>query len=580
MLDLEGYNGFEIKSPKMYEVFEAVHDFARQGQPLIMFGPSGVGKEFLARYYFAQYSLATHCKGRFISLNCAGISEALAMSDLFGHVKGSFTSADRNREGLLKMAQDGVLFLDEIGDLADSVQAMLLRAMDENTHEGRKLGDDKNYSIQNTLIICATEKSKDNLRESLLFRSGLQIQVPGLDDRPEDVEDAIKFFCTRAIEKRLDRTELLSMLLKRNEGEISKDTLSDPQIIELVHDIARHLTPLVKARDWPGNFRALRTAVDSGIIRAKKMNSSLEFIEDVKKYFHHHLGDYSISVIENLHPVHKHASAEDSSGISEWMDTLAREIPNLKDDEKAKLSSFLSDYKNTSFKRKDFELYMGNLSQRVSQNRIKELIENNILERDANARFRYRIKSRYDESDGQDIKLPILMKLPESHGEEAFPEKALEAIGIIENSQGLFISEDDSHKRETFLASLGNALIADHDVLYYSFCENSLQDFVVACIDHLSKLDLDGWFKKEDWRNMIIEEKIFGLSGYINQILLKHKKTIIILDALDLFKTIELQSIIDKLIFYWHPVQFIFGTKKQFFQQHYSNSPEFMELKL
>jgi len=580
MLDLEGYNGFEVKSPKMHEVFEAVHDFARQGQPLIMFGPSGVGKEFLARYYFAQYRKATHCKGKFISLNCAGISEALAMSDLFGHVKGSFTSADRNREGLIKMAQDGVLFLDEIGDLDESVQAMLLRAMDENTHEGRKLGDDKNYSIQNTLIICATEKSKDHLRDSLLFRSGLQIHVPGLDDRPEDVEDAIKFFCNRAIEKRIDRTEMLSLLLKRPEQEISKDTLSDPQIVELVQDIATHLTPLVNARDWPGNFRALRTAVDSGIIRAKKMNSSLEFIEDVKKYFHHHLGDYSISVIENMHPVHKPVSSEDSSGFSEWMDTLAREIPNLKDDEKAKLSSFLSDYKNTSFKRKDFEIYMGNLSQRVSQNRIKELIENNILEPDADARFRYRVKSRYDESDGQDFKLPVFMQLPVSTDKEIFPEKAVEAIGIIENSQGLFISEDDSAKREAFLGSLGNTLLADHDVLYYSFCENSLQDFLAACIDHLSKLDLDGWFKKEDSGNMIIEEKIIGISGYINQILLKHKKTIIILDALDLFKTSELQSIIDKLIFYWYPVQFIFGTKKQFFQQHYSNSPEFMELKL
>ena len=109
----------------MHEVFEAVHDFARQGQPLIMFGPSGVGKEFLARYYFAQYRKATHCKGKFISLNCAGISEALAMSDLFGHVKGSFTSADRNREGLLKMAQDGVLFLD--GTLAMLRREKLMR---------------------------------------------------------------------------------------------------------------------------------------------------------------------------------------------------------------------------------------------------------------------------------------------------------------------------------------------------------------------------------------------------------------------------------------------------------------------
>ena len=182
--------------------------------------------------------------------------------------------------------------------------------------------------------------------------------------------------------------------------------------------------------------------------------------------------------------------------------------------------------------------------------------------------------------DGQDFKLPVLMQLPWSAEKEFLPEKAADAIGIIENSQGLFISEDDTLKRERFLGSLGNTLIADHDVLYYSFCENSLQDFISACMDHLSKLDLDGWFKKADDCNMIIEEKIIGISGYMNQILLKHKKTIIILDALDLFKTSELQSIIDKLVFYWHPIRFIFGTKKQFFQQHYSNSPEFMELKL
>ena len=69
------------------------------------------------------------------------------MSELFGHVKGSFTGADRDREGLIKIAQDGVLFLDEIGDLVDSVQAMLLRVLDENILEGRSLGDDKNYTI-------------------------------------------------------------------------------------------------------------------------------------------------------------------------------------------------------------------------------------------------------------------------------------------------------------------------------------------------------------------------------------------------------------------------------------------------
>jgi len=564
----------------MFEVFEAVSDFAIQGQPVILFGPSGVGKEFLARYYFAQYQKATNCSGRFISLNCAGLSESLAMSELFGHVKGAFTSADRDREGLIKMAQDGVLFLDEIGDLDDAVQAMLLRVLDENILEGRRLGDDRNYTIRNTRIICATEKSKDHLRDSLLFRSGLQIQVPGLDDRPEDVEEAIKFFCNRAIQKRLDRTKLLSALLQRAEKDIRVDTLSDPEIVELVQDIATHLTPLVKARAWPGNFRALRTAVDSGMIRAKKMSSALEFIEDVKKYFHHHLGDYSLSVLDDLPPVHKSRGDAAGSDSAFWMETLRKEFPNLRDPERLKLSSFLADYQNTGFKRRDFELYMGNLSPRVSQNRIKDLIEKNILERDAHARFSYRVLRRTDEADGKDFKIPEFMPLPGPEDEKILPEKEVEAMGIIDNSQGLFVSEDNVPKREAFLGSLGYSLAEDQEVLYYSFRDRSLQDFITACIDHLLQIDLDGWFKQEENGKLCMEEKIIGISGYMNQIFSKHKKPIVILDALDTFKTSDLQSLIHKLIFYWHPVRFIFGTKKQFFQQHYANSPEFMELKL
>ena len=127
---------------------------------------------------------------------------------------------------------------------------------------------------------------------------------------------------------------------------------------------------------------------------------------------------------------------------------------------------------------------------------------------------------------------------------------------------------------------LGDRLKESHDVLFYSFQKNSLKDFVSDIIDHLFNLQMDGWIKNEDREKMAIEDKLIGISGYMNQVFLKHKKTIIILDSINNFNTSESQSTIDKLIFYWHPVQFIFGTKKQFFQQHFSNTVDFMELKL
>ena len=300
MVDFEGYDGFKIKSPEMISVFKTVYDFACQGKPVVMFGPSGVGKEFLSRYYFAQYKKATHCNGGFHSLNCAGLSEEFAMSDLFGHMKGAFTSAYRSREGLFKMAQDGVLFLDEVGDLAESVQAMLLRAMDENTREVRRLGGDINYAIRNTTIISATEKSSDSLRDSFRYRLGQPIHVPGLDDRPEDVEEALKFFCIRAINGRLDRVKLLSSLLQRDESEINLKTINDPQIVKLVashilkgNDFKLLSLPEVKSEEsgeeGSNTIQELRTISSEvrqamKIIPPKEMKSLLEKYEDEVDY--------------------------------------------------------------------------------------------------------------------------------------------------------------------------------------------------------------------------------------------------------------------------------------------------------
>jgi hypothetical protein len=172
------------------------------------------------------------------------------------------------------------------------------------------------------------------------------------------------------------------------------------------------------------------------------------------------------------------------------------------------------------------------------------------------------------------------MDLPKPVDADFLPEKITEATSIIENSQGLFISEDDAEKRESFLGALAVRLKERCDVIYFSFKDRKLEDFVSVCIDHLSRLNMDGWFNEGEPGQLDALDKIIGISGYMNQSFSKHRKTIIILNEIDTFHTSESQAAIEKLIFYWHPVQFILGSKKQFFQQRYANAAEFMELKL
>ena len=563
----------------MLEVFSAVSDFARQGQPIIMFGPSGAGKEFMARYYYAQYKKATGCTGDFISLNCSQLVKETAQSTLFGHLKGSFTDSSYDRKGVFEQADKGVLFLDEIGDLDKGLQTMVNRAMDENTRTASKLGSEKTYSTKDVLVICATERPKKRLNDSLLFRAGLQIHVPGLDDRPEDVEEAIRHFCMNAMKKRLDLTHLLSCLLKRGKDEIDDKSLNDPEIQSLIQDIARHLSPLVKARDWPGNFRALRTAVDSGVIRAKNFNSPGEFMDDVKKYFLHHLGDYSITVLDELKPAPPETAAGIPAAKGIWMDILTQRIPDLDNQELIRLDAFLSEYRSIPFKRKDFERYMI-LSTRIAQIRISSLIENGILEKVAGKGYRYQLSKELRPSDSQRFNPPHLMDLPEAADETLMPEKMKEALRVIENSRGLFVSSDDSLKRESFLGLLGTRLQETHDVIYFSFQGKGLEDFISACKEHLSKLNLRGWFMKKEEASLELQDRIIGLSGYFVQSLSQHRQTVIMLEGIDVFCTGESHALLEQMIYFWYPVQFVLGTTKQFFQQLFPDSTDFMELNL
>lgn len=579
MVSFEGYTGFNVESPGMIDVFGQIYDYAYQGQPIIMFGPSGSGKEYLAKYYYEQYKLHSGSTGEFLSLNCAGLSKDLAQSELFGHVKGAFTGAENDKVGLIEKAKHGVLFLDEIGDLDENVQTMLLRALGQGKREGRKLGDVKNFTITNTLIICATERNKNVLRDSFLFRLGFQINVLGLNDRPEDVNNAIIFFLRKAILKRRDSKKVLALVLGRDESGLDKNSIKDPKIDLFLEELASHLTPLVKARDWPGNFRALRTAIDSGMIRAKRMSSVKAFIEDIKKYFNIHVGDYSLSTPGSPTSTIQTQNAAVSVKENKWADIISRFFKNLNSTQKAKLISFFTEYEDGNITCDVLKTYLGESHPRSSQIRLKKLADEGVLIRYGIKTYDYKVNKEFpDFKTGQN--LPSFLQLPEAPAKNSMPEKTIEALDLIENLNGLFISNSDQNLRAEFLAYLGGELQKINTVMFYSLRKGSVQELIEICIDHLIQLDHDGWYVRSQSSDFLLVNKIIGISGFLNQLLPRHKKTILILDGIDMLKSNEEQAIIENLLYYWYPVRFIFGTDKQNAYNNPSSLVDLMELTL
>jgi two-component system response regulator HydG len=234
--EFEGVGG---KNPVMEGIFEVLRRVAPTDISVLIEGQSGTGKELLAR---AIHNSSQRWDKPFKPVNCAGLTETLLESELFGHVKGAFTGAANDRKGLFEIADKGTLFLDEIGDMAPNSQAKLLRVIEDGIVI--PVGSNKS-TVVDVRIISATNQNLTRLmeekkfREDLYFRiKGVNISLPALRDRAEDIPALVEYF------------------LKEAAAEVGSKVV----------DITDAAMTALSNYDWPGNIRQLRNCIRTMVV--------------------------------------------------------------------------------------------------------------------------------------------------------------------------------------------------------------------------------------------------------------------------------------------------------------------------
>jgi two-component system, NtrC family, response regulator AtoC len=214
---------------------------SRSDAKVLITGESGVGKDVAARLIHGR---STRARQTLVTINCAGLPDSLLETELFGHVKGSFTDAHRDRPGLLQVANRGTIFLDEVGEMSLRMQALLLRFLE--TGEIQQVGADRQGARVDVRVICATHRDlrlrvrEGTFREDLFYRLNVvHIHIPPLRERREDVRDLIQHFLAQFSEH-----HGVTLPVPTPEG-----------------------LALLLAYDWPGNVRELRNVLERVVLR-------------------------------------------------------------------------------------------------------------------------------------------------------------------------------------------------------------------------------------------------------------------------------------------------------------------------
>jgi len=238
LTDLE-FHGIVGRSPAMLEVFEMVRKVARHYTNVLLVGPTGAGKELIAK---SIHQMSPVSQQRFAICNCSAMVDTLLESQLFGHTRGSFTGATDTRPGLFEYANGGTVFLDEVGETSLAMQAKLLRTI--QNREIQRVGSPEVRRVEVRLIAATNrdlraEVLAGRFREDLFYRlSTIQIRVPGLAERLDDIPLLIQF------------------LLKKYNQAYSKQ----------IQGLTRRAQAVLLQHPWPGNVRELENVISSACL--------------------------------------------------------------------------------------------------------------------------------------------------------------------------------------------------------------------------------------------------------------------------------------------------------------------------
>src|SRR5215470_13083482 len=250
---LTGLDNILGQSPKMRDIFELIQTIAPQSSRVLITGESGTGKELVAR---AIHENSQRSQAPFITINCGAFPETLLESELFGYMKGAFTGANENRQGLFQAAHGGTLFMDEIGNMSLTMQVKLYRVLQEG--KVRPVGSNEEIDVD-VRIIAATNKdfekeiAEGRFREDLYYRlSVIPLQLPSLRERREDIP-----------------------LLARHFLERFRKSMEKP-----VEGIAPEAMRKLEAYEWPGNVRELENTMERAVALESGNEISVRVLPD------------------------------------------------------------------------------------------------------------------------------------------------------------------------------------------------------------------------------------------------------------------------------------------------------------
>jgi two-component system response regulator HydG len=235
----EGYHGLIGKSPSMLNLQSLIENVAKTDSPVMITGESGTGKELVAR---AIHETSTRRGRPFVKVNCAALNENLLESELFGHVRGAFTGADKNRTGRFEAAHGGTIFLDEFGDIPSSTQVKLLRTLAEREIE--RVGDHKPIKVD-VRLVSATNRDLERLIGEGRFREDLYFRI-----------NVFPLTCPPLRARLADLPMIVQNFIRRNNEKSGKKILGvTPEALERM-----------AAYGWPGNVRELRNAIEYAFV--------------------------------------------------------------------------------------------------------------------------------------------------------------------------------------------------------------------------------------------------------------------------------------------------------------------------